>query len=55
MEPVRQSYVTPRVILEGYIEASAGSEVPNDPFHVELMDPLEAEALGLDSPLNSSD
>jgi hypothetical protein len=51
MEPDRKSYEPPLIISEGFIVTAAGSEIDSEPLYVELMDPLEAKALGLDSPL----
>lgn len=55
MEAKKQPYIAPCLIFEGILIVNAGSVVEGDPYHIELMDPLLADALGLDSPFEDSD
>ena len=54
MEAKKQPYIEPCLIYEGILIVNAGTVITGDPYHIELMDPLLAEALGLDSPFEDS-
>lgn len=54
MEAKKQPYIAPCVIYEDVLIVTAGTVITDDPYHIELMDPLLAEALGLESPFVDS-